>query len=100
MTDRDLPDALALVAEARHTLLEHVLPALSGDARIKALMVANALGIAARELEADAPPAPPDGLADAIRRGAHDADPTVFAQLLRDATARVTIARPAALNRD
>ena len=100
MTDRDLPDALALVAEARHMLLEHVLPALSGDARIKALMVANALGIAARELEAPAPTETPADLVTAIRAGLHDGDPDVFAHLMAAAIARVMVARPAALRHD
>ena len=97
MTERDLPDALALVAEARHTLLEHVLPALSGDARIKALMVANALGIAARELEAPAPPPLTHDLAGAIRAGAHDADAALYATLVAAARARVAVSRPSAL---
>ena len=100
MTDPDLPDALALVAEARHTLLEHVLPALSGNARIKALMVANAPGIAARELEAPAPIETPVDLVTAIRAGLHDADPDVFAQVMAAATPRVMVARPAALRQD
>jgi hypothetical protein len=93
---RDLPDAAMLVAEARQTLLEHILPALNGDARIKALMVANALGIAARDLAA---PPPPDlaGRVPAIRAGAHDADPALHAALLDAARQRVTVSRPAAL---
>jgi hypothetical protein len=93
--DRDLPDAPALVAEARRTLLEHVLPALTGDARIKALMVASALGIASRELAAPAPPSAPAGLAAAIRAGAHDADPALHAALAEAACTRAAIARPA-----
>ncbi len=44
------PDALELLAIARETLLDAVLPELSGAARYQALMVANALAIARREL--------------------------------------------------
>jgi hypothetical protein len=46
------PDALELLAVARETLLEAVLPALSGDTRYQALMIANAMAIAIRELTA------------------------------------------------
>ena len=49
------PDALELLAIARETLLEQVLPHLGGDARYQALMIANALAIAQRELRPDAP---------------------------------------------
>lgn len=100
MTDRDLPDAAMLVAEARHTLLEHILPALAGDARIRALMVANALGIAERELAHPAPKTAPPGLLAAIRTGAHDADATLHAALIEAARSRVAVARPAALRDD
>lgn len=44
------PDALELLAIARETLLEQVLPALHGDARYQVLMIANAIAIASREL--------------------------------------------------
>jgi hypothetical protein len=44
------PGALELLAVARETLLEAVLPQLSGDARYQALMIANAMAIASREL--------------------------------------------------
>ena len=47
------PDALDLLEVARETLLEAVAPALDGDARYQALMVANAIAIAIRELTAD-----------------------------------------------
>lgn len=44
------PDALALLEIARQTLLEQVVPELAGDARYQALMVANAMAMAMREL--------------------------------------------------
>jgi hypothetical protein len=103
----DRPDALALIAEARHTLLEAVLPALSGEPRIAALMVANALGIAERDLAQGAPAAAaaayarlaadPAALVAAIRSGAHDADPAAHAALTEAARARVAASRPGAL---
>lgn len=45
----DHPDGAALLAEARRTLLEMLLPLLPADHRYHALMVANAMAIAARE---------------------------------------------------
>jgi hypothetical protein len=44
------PDALALLDIARETLLGQVLPQLDGDARYQALMIANAMAMAIREL--------------------------------------------------
>lgn len=44
------PDALELLAIARETLLEQVLPELSGEARYQARMIASAMAIAMREL--------------------------------------------------
>lgn len=46
------PDAIELIEVARESLLEHVLPALEGEARYHALMIANAMAIALRELGA------------------------------------------------
>ena len=44
------PDALALLDIARETLLGQVLPQLDGDGRYQALMIANAMAMAIREL--------------------------------------------------
>jgi hypothetical protein len=46
------PDALELLAIARETLLEELLPRLEGEARYQALMIASALAMAGRELAA------------------------------------------------
>jgi hypothetical protein len=46
------PDALELLAIARDTLLQEVLPALDGERRYHGLMIANAMAIAMRELAA------------------------------------------------
>ena len=48
---RDQPDAADLLAIARTMLREEVAPGLSGDARFKVLMVANAMAMAIRESE-------------------------------------------------
>lgn len=47
----DQPDGFALLEEARRTLLETLLPVLPPNRRYDALMVANAMAIAAREIE-------------------------------------------------
>jgi hypothetical protein len=44
------PDARALLDIAHETLLEQLLPLLDGDARYQALMIANAMAMAMREL--------------------------------------------------
>lgn len=46
-------DATELISLARETVLTHLLPGLEGDARYQALMCANALAIALRELAHD-----------------------------------------------
>lgn len=48
----DRPDRLALLAAAETTLREDVLPGLDGSTRYAALMVASAIAIARREIEA------------------------------------------------
>ena len=48
---RDRPNGADLLAVARRSLLNEVAPALTGSTRYVALMVANAMGIASRELE-------------------------------------------------
>lgn len=45
----DRPDATELIEIARRTLLDEVLPRLPDDLRYRALMIANAMAIAARE---------------------------------------------------
>lgn len=61
---RDEPDAGALLTIARKTLLEDVLPEVSGAQRYNTLMVAAAMAIVQRELESDggAPERERDGL--------------------------------------
>lgn len=45
------PETRDLLAEARQVLLDSVAPELSGEHRYQALMIANAMGMAIRELE-------------------------------------------------
>lgn len=91
MTDR--PDARELLEIARATFMAEVLPLLPPDQRLSALMVANALGIAARELSAELPVIPPVTVAD-IRAGRHDGDAALHAALLAEAKARVAVSNP------
>ena len=46
---KDISDAADLMTTAREALLRDVLPALSGERRYAALMIANGMAIAARE---------------------------------------------------
>lgn len=48
------PDAQELLAIARETLMDELLPALQGEQRYQGLMIANAMAIAMRELAAAA----------------------------------------------
>lgn len=48
----DRPGALDLIETARDTFTNAVLPTLSGELRYTALMIANAMGIALREIDA------------------------------------------------
>lgn len=45
------PDTRDLLTEARSVLVDALVPDLSGDQKYQALMIANALGMAIREIE-------------------------------------------------
>lgn len=49
---RNQPRTQDLLVIARQTLLDELLPTLGGEQRYTALMIANAMGMAARECEA------------------------------------------------
>lgn len=109
-------DTAAMAELARRTLLEEVLPHVPPSCRYQTLMVANALGIAARELltgaERDAAEAadarsllgtagtdgtPADlrhDLAAAIRKGALDDEPALVPLLRRQVAAALAISNP------
>ena len=53
---REKPDAVDLLAIARHTFIEELLPHIPEDIRYAGLMVANAMAIARREIEAGEAP--------------------------------------------
>lgn len=91
MTDR--PDPRELLEIARATLAAEVLPLLPPDRRLAALMVASALGMAARDLAATLPAVPAVAVAD-IRAGRHDGDVALHDALLAEARARALISNP------
>ncbi|MCY1413238.1 hypothetical protein D9M71_286650 [compost metagenome] len=114
------PNAHELLDIARLTLLEQVLPALSSELRYPALMIANAMAIAAREsgletfassqelarlaaLLNEASSSLPEArrqLARAIRQGNHDGPQNrrTLVEALRQTTlARLAISNPKAL---
>jgi hypothetical protein len=91
------PDAARLLDLARAELLNEILPNLDGDARYRARLIANALKIAAHELESGAAGAAatardlaalsgtgsPASLREALRAGTLDGDPDLHALLVR-----------------
>ncbi|WP_342166579.1 DUF6285 domain-containing protein [Methylobacterium sp. SD21] len=101
---RDDPSGADLIEAARRALAEEVVPGLTGRPRYVALMVANALGIAAREIgEGDGLAAAEtdllagegaDALVRAIREGRRDADPTLHAALSAKADVASRIWKP------
>lgn len=91
MTDR--PDAKELLEIARAVLANEILPLLPGDKRMTGLMVASALGMAARELAATLPPLPAVNVTD-LRAGKHDGDVALYERLLAEAKARALISNP------
>ncbi len=99
MSSMEPPDAVALLEIARLTLQTEIIPGLTGDARFKALMVANAMAIAQRAAEQGMVTGLPDadGLCRAIRAGLHDDDQALAARLRALAEARCRISAPKAL---
>ena len=105
MSMRDDPSGAALLDAARRALTEEVVPGLEGRRRYVALMVANAIGIAAREIaEADRLQAASErvlagdgveALVRAIRAGARDADPDLHAALSAATQAAAEVWKPA-----
>lgn len=103
---RDEPSGAALIEAARRALTEEVLPGLAGRPRYVALMVANALGIAARDLgEAEVLGAAGadltgdgtgglDALVRSIREGRRDADPALHGALVKQADIAARVWRP------
>jgi len=93
---RDRADAGELAALARDVLARELLSQMAEGARLKGLMLANALGIVARTLTAESR-ADGDGnraLAAAIRSGKRDADRGLHGALRDDAKARTLLFNP------
>lgn len=86
----------AVLEEIARQARKVLAPALSGEARYTALLIAKAAETEARALSH--PPAPPEpGLSAAIRAGAHDGDMALHARLRDDARQRAWIAEPSSV---
>ena len=96
-----MSDALDLLAAAQRALREELAPRLDGEARYLALLAANAVATARRELVVVEPLAALGAAASAeaaaIRAGAYDGDAALFGRLLAAARLRAWIADPSAL---
>jgi hypothetical protein len=105
----DRPDGAELLQLARAALLGELLPELPEARRYEALMIANAIGMAQRELEAarrgtaltSETPAEPDALArrlaEDVRDGKRDGNEDTYRALLEACVDRVGISKPRAL---
>jgi len=111
---RDKPFGAALLDVAQQALAQEIAPTLKGQQRYVALMVANAMGIVAREIEQESAAAKAweralaraeregDGsleacasqLVAAIREGRHDADAALHGALLETAQVAAGIWKP------
>lgn len=107
----DRPAGADLLDVARRALLDEIAPTLTGRHRYVALMVANAVGIAQREIEdgdasryaweraasaaSIAGDDPLATLAASIRQGRHDADAALHAALCETAEVAARIWKPA-----
>jgi hypothetical protein len=105
---RDEPSGSALLDVARQVLTQEIAPSLTGRPRYLAAMVANAIGIVAREIERGTamdeawertatlcnPDATVADLSVAIRAGAHDADADLHAALIDTAEMAAAIWKP------
>lgn len=113
---RDRPTSEELLQEARRILREELAPELKGEQRYKALMIANAVGMAARELAAGEAPLRRERellqellgwegdltalnacLAEKLRSGELSGDEKVYRILLEIAEAKVCEVNPRAL---
>ncbi|MCM0021364.1 MAG: phosphotransferase family protein, partial [Tagaea sp.] len=91
----DRANAAELVVVARRALVDDLIAHLADSKRLDALMAANALAIASREIEAtpiDSGPA--RALAAEIRAGRHDANDALAGALRENARARTALSNP------
>lgn len=98
---RDRPSGPELLDIARETLLTELLSAPKDEQRLMALMIGNAMAIAARDAEAKLGDDDVSrDLVEAIREAAHDSDRALYDRLLTDARARVALSNPKYLEAD
>ena len=91
------PDQRDLLDVARSTFVDELLPLLPQDKRLTGLMVANALGIARRMLDAgDAEESDVAQLCEDIRAGSYDGDDTgrLRTRLIGRTLVRLAISSP------
>jgi hypothetical protein len=92
---RDRPTGAELLDVARETLLTELLSAPKDEQRLLALMIGNAMAIAAREAEIKLGDEDVSrDLVEAIREAAHDSDRALYERLLADVRARVALSNP------
>ena len=100
---RDQPDGALLLAEARRVLLEEILDDLPDSQRFNGLMVANAMAIARRELEAASAALPESDeivAVEEIRRGRRDGEAALHETLVKDVRNRVLLSNPKYLEKN
>ncbi len=91
----DRANAAELVAVARKALDDDLIPNLAETKRLDALMAANALAVAAREIvPVMVDPAPGRALVLDIRSGKHDGDEGLAGALRENARARTALSNP------
>ncbi len=92
---RDRPTGAELLDIARETLLTVLLSAPKDEQCLLALMIGQAMAIAAREGEGKVTDEDVSrDLIEAIREAAHDDDRALYDRLLGDARSRVAISNP------
>jgi aminoglycoside phosphotransferase (APT) family kinase protein len=91
----DRANAAELIAVARGVLAADLVPHRAESRRLDAMMAANALAIAAREIPAVAyDPSPARALVAEIRAGGHDANDGLAGALRENARARTALSNP------
>ncbi len=93
MSGIEQPTPADLLGTARRLLLDDIAPGLDGAARYKALMIANAMAIAARAAQHGPLAELPDAarISADIRGGHHDNDSAMAQRLLAFAAARCRV---------
>jgi hypothetical protein len=92
---RDRPTGAELLEIARETLLTELLSAPKDEQRLLALMIGQAMAVAAREAGGKITDEDVSrDLIEAIREAAHDDDRALYDRLLADARSRVAISNP------